>query len=69
MDKPLLGIVSRFTSQKGLDLIADVAANSSVRETHTWLRLATAKRHYEDAFPRSSRPGSPTVSGLNIGYR
>ena len=25
MDRPLLGIVSRFASQKGFDLIADIA--------------------------------------------
>lgn len=49
LEQPLVGIVSRFTAQKGADLIADIA-NSLVREDFYLVALGTGDAEYEALF-------------------
>jgi starch synthase len=49
MDRPLLGIVSRFTRQKGFDILAEVAA-SIVAEDVYLVALGTGDPEFEDFF-------------------
>src|SRR5262249_16777551 len=51
MDRPLFGIVSRFTRQKGTDLIAQIAADLVNRDTYL-VALGTGEREYEEFFRR-----------------
>ena len=51
MKRPLLGIVSRFTSQKGADLIAEAAAGMLAADTYL-VALGTGDKEYEDFFRR-----------------
>ncbi len=48
-DMPLIGIVSRFTSQKGADIIAD-AADGLVAEGFCLAALGTGEPQYEELF-------------------
>ena len=60
MDRPLLGIVSRFTRQKGTDLIAEIGAEIVGLDAYL-VALGTGEREYEDFFrahaASSSRDG------------
>ncbi len=49
MDKPLIGIVSRFDEQKGFDLIAEIAGEL-LQENVSLLVLGTGKPEYEKLF-------------------
>ena len=49
MDRPLIGIVSRFVDQKGFDLIAQVA-NELMKENLAIVALGTGKPKYEGFF-------------------
>lgn len=49
MDRPLLGIVSRFTRQKGSDLIAEVAAGILAQDVYL-VALGSGEPEYEDFF-------------------
>jgi starch synthase len=62
MDRPLLGIVSRFTRQKGADLIAEVAAEM-IGEDLYLIALGTGEPEYEDFFRRlaAEQPGRIAV--------
>jgi len=62
MDRPLLGIVSRFTRQKGTDLIAEVAAGMVGLDTYL-VGLGTGEKEYEDFFRRMQQefPGRVAV--------
>jgi starch synthase len=51
MSRPLFGIVSRFTRQKGTDLIAEIAADLVNRDTYL-VALGTGEREYEEFFLR-----------------
>jgi starch synthase len=51
MDEPLAGIVARFTSQKGADLIAAVA-DRLVQENLRLVAVGTGDTEYEDLFRR-----------------
>jgi starch synthase len=51
MDRPLIGIVSRFTRQKGTDLIAQVADQIVGLDTYL-VALGAGEREYEDFFRR-----------------
>ncbi len=50
MDRPLIGIVSRFTRQKGTDLIAEVAAQIVAEDVYL-VALGTGDPEYEQFFP------------------
>lgn len=49
MARPLIGIVSRFTSQKGTDLIAEVAGQIVAEDTYL-VALGTGDPEHEDLF-------------------
>jgi starch synthase len=51
MDRPLIGIVSRFTRQKGTDILAEVAADI-VAEGVYLVALGTGEPEYEEFFRR-----------------
>ena len=70
MDRPLLGIVSRFTAQKGFDLISNAAAGL-MSENVALAVLGSAashdEAHYEQLFQRLQLE-HPDRVGLKIGY-
>jgi starch synthase len=66
MDAPLIGIVSRFTSQKGADLVAD-AADGLVAEGYYMAALGAGEPQYEELF-RSMAERHPARIGVRIGY-
>ena len=51
MDRPLLGIVSRFTRQKGTDLLAEIAAQIVAEDVYL-VALGTGDPEYEEFFRR-----------------
>ncbi|MGO4884610.1 MAG: glycogen synthase GlgA [Bryobacteraceae bacterium] len=66
MDAPLIGIVSRFTSQKGADLIAD-AADALVAEGYYMAALGTGEPQYEALF-QAMADRHPARIAVRIGY-
>ncbi len=66
MDRPLLGIVSRFTEQKGIDLIAEVARRLASESLYL-VALGAGEPRYEDRF-RDLAAANPGRIGLRIGY-
>jgi starch synthase len=70
MDRPLLGIVSRFTAQKGFDLIADIASSLMAEDVALAVLGSAAGRdevHYEHLFAHL-RSSHPDRVGVKIGY-
>jgi starch synthase len=70
MDRPLLGIVSRFATQKGFDLIADIAG-ALMSEDIALAVLGSAGGHDEVRFEqlfREMKAAHPDRVGLKIGY-
>ena len=51
MDRPLLGIVSRFTRQKGADILAEIAAQIVAEDVYL-VALGTGDPEHEDLFRR-----------------
>ena len=51
LDTPVIGIVSRFATQKGFDLIEQIAGDL-VREDVLLIGLGTGEPHYEELFRR-----------------
>ncbi len=51
LDRPVIGIVSRFAAQKGFDLIEGVAEDLMALEVYV-VALGTGEPHYEDLFRR-----------------
>ncbi|HVW86119.1 MAG TPA: glycogen/starch synthase, partial [Bryobacteraceae bacterium] len=66
MDRPLLGIVSRFASQKGFDLLAETAWGI-FREDVYLVALGNGEPVYEDIF-RRLQSDFPDKVALRIGY-
>jgi starch synthase len=66
IDRPLIGIVSRFTRQKGTDILAEVAAEI-VAEGFYLVALGSGEPEYEEFFQRmaADHPGRIAV---RIGY-
>jgi len=64
---PLVGIVSRFTGQKGADLIAAAAADLFASESFNLVALGSGEPEYEDLF-RALAAQHPGRVGLYIGY-
>jgi len=62
MDRPLIGIVSRFADQKGFDLLAEVAENDAA-----FAILGSGERRFEDMF-RHFAAERPDKFGVRIGY-
>jgi starch synthase len=66
MDRPLIGIVSRFVYQKGLDLLAGIA--QSLAEQNVGLVvLGSGEQRFEDMF-RYFAYARPDRFGVRIGY-
>ncbi len=66
MDAPLIGIVSRFTSQKGADLIAE-AADAMVAEGFYMVALGAGEPQYEELF-RAMSARHPGRIAVRVGY-
>ena len=66
LNKPLIGIVSRFADQKGFDLIAEVAADL-MREDLCLVALGTGEPKYEKLFTDLAKM-FPGKVGVRIGY-
>lgn len=66
-DKPLIGIVSRFTSQKGADLIAEAAADFFASEDAYLVALGNGDPGYEELF-RDLAASFPDRVAVYIGY-
>jgi starch synthase len=62
IDRPLIGIVSRFTRQKGADLLAEVAGEIVAEDTYL-VALGTGDPEYEEFFRRmtAEHPGRIAV--------
>ncbi|HEX4004022.1 MAG TPA: glycogen synthase GlgA [Candidatus Acidoferrales bacterium] len=66
LERPLVGIVSRFADQKGFDLIAE-AADEMMREDLALAVLGTGQSEYESLFRQLSEK-YPKRVGAKIGY-
>src|SRR5712692_10277658 len=66
LERPLIGIVSRFADQKGFDLIAE-KAHELMREDLVLVVLGTGDRKYEDLF-RALAAAYPGRVGVKIAY-
>ena len=65
-DRPLIGIISRFASQKGFDLIAEIASDL-VEEDMCLAVLGSGDAEYENMF-RTMALAHPDKVGLRVGY-
>ncbi|HEY2820581.1 MAG TPA: glycogen synthase GlgA [Candidatus Acidoferrum sp.] len=66
LNRPLIGIVSRFADQKGFDLIAE-RAHELMQEEMNLIVLGTGERKYEDLF-RSLASTYPAHVGVKVAY-
>ncbi|HUA17114.1 MAG TPA: glycogen synthase GlgA [Bryobacteraceae bacterium] len=66
LDRPLLGIISRFAAQKGFDLFADVAARL-LQQDLSLVVLGSGDPGYESMFRRLAQ-AYPGKVGVQIGY-
>jgi starch synthase len=66
MDRPLIGIVSRFTRQKGADLIAEVAGQIVADDLYL-VALGSGETEYE-AFFRQMAAQHPSRIAVRIGF-
>ena len=66
LDRPLIGIVSRFVDQKGFDLIAQVCSDL-MKENLAIVALGTGQTEYEKFF-RSMAEKNPGRFAVKIGY-
>jgi starch synthase len=66
LDRPLIGIVSRFADQKGFDLVAEIAGYLSDQDIALAV-LGSGERRFEDMF-RYFAAQRPDKFGVRIGY-
>lgn len=66
LDRPLIGLISRLTDQKGFDLIG-ASANDLMALEATWVMLGSGERHYEDLW-RSMATRHPDRVSTTIGF-
>ena len=66
MERPLIGIISRFADQKGFDLIAEVAGDL-MKENLALVALGTGQPEYEALFKELAEKYSARV-GVKIGF-
>ena len=66
LNRPLIGIVSRFADQKGFDLIAE-RAHELMREDVSLVVLGTGDRRYEDMF-RALAGAYPDRAAVKVAY-
>ena len=66
LERPVLGMVSRFVDQKGFDLIADIAAEL-LKENVALVALGNGQPEYEKLF-KGLADKNPARVGVKIGY-
>ncbi len=66
LERPVIGIVSRFADQKGFDLIADISGEL-MKENLALTVLGSGEAEYERLFKRLADK-HPTRVGVKIGY-
>jgi starch synthase len=66
MDRPLIGVVSRFTRQKGTDILAEVAAGIVAEDTYL-VALGAGEPEYEEFF-RRMQADHPGRIAVRIGF-
>jgi starch synthase len=66
MERPLFGIVSRFTRQKGTDLIAEIAGEFARLDAYL-VALGSGEREYEEFF-RTMQQEFPDRIAVRIGF-
>jgi starch synthase len=66
MERPLIGIISRFADQKGFDLIAEVAGDL-MKENLALVVLGTGQPEYEELFKELADKYSARV-GVKVGF-
>jgi starch synthase len=66
LERPVIGLVSRLTDQKGFDLIA-AAAGHLMHLDATWVMIGSGERKYED-FWRMLAAGYPDRVSATIGF-
>ncbi len=66
LDRPLLAVISRFATQKGIDILAD-AASRLLQEDVNLVVLGSGDRYYESMF-RALVQAHPQKAGLQVGY-
>jgi starch synthase len=66
MDRPLIGIISRFADQKGFDLIAEIGPEL-MKENLALVALGTGQPEYEKLFKELAER-HPALVGVKIGY-
>ena len=66
MDRPLLGVVSRFTRQKGADILAEAAARIVAEDVYL-VALGTGDPEFEDFF-RQMQQEHPGRIAVRIGF-
>ena len=67
MDRPLIGIVSRFTRQKGTDILAEVAAQI-VAEDMYLVALGHGRSRVRGVLPRHGRRRIPGRIAVQVGF-
>ena len=67
MDRPLIGIVSRFTRQKGTDILAEVAGQMVAAEDLYLVALGNGEPEYE-AFFRQMAADNPGRIAVRFGF-
>ena len=66
MDRPLIGIVSRFTRQKGTDILSEAADQILAEDTYM-VALGTGEPEYEDFF-RDMASRHPGRVAVHVGF-
>lgn len=66
LERPLIGLISRLTDQKGFDLISTSAADLMVPDA-AWVMLGSGERHYEDLW-RTLAGRHPDRVSATIGF-
>jgi len=66
LDRPLIGIISRFADQKGFDLIAEIGADL-MKENLALVALGTGQPEHEKLFKELAEK-NPARVGVKIGY-
>jgi starch synthase len=66
LDRPLIGIISRFADQKGFDLVEQIAAGIAVEGVAVAV-LGSGEPRFEDSFRQFAQIW-PHVFGVRIGY-
>ncbi|MDQ3420811.1 MAG: glycogen synthase, partial [Acidobacteriota bacterium] len=66
MSRPLIGLISRLTDQKGFDLIGTSAGELMALDA-SWVMLGSGERHYEDLW-RTMASRHPDRVSATIGF-